>query len=109
MATLGDLVSLSLASKSYSAQVWAWTQLCRHTFNRVTCDDVEASQLIDCFNELADFRARLDENGGRLPNSESVGNWSRSFSESSGDVNTSARCIITRWLGNTDLLYRGLG
>lgn len=108
MASLKGLMSLCSVSDSDAALSWAWTQLCRYTFNRVNRDDVQDDQLAECFEELVAFRLRLNQNGGRLPTSESVDKWSRSFSSSANDVNAVIRDIITRQLGHTDLLYRGM-
>lgn len=108
MASLDGLLGFSSAPDDMSAQSWAWYQLRRYTFDRVMQDDVPDEMLAECFEELVTFRQRLNQNGGRLPTSESVDKWSRSFSSTANDVNAAIRDIITRQLGHTDLLYRGL-
>lgn len=98
----------SVPAADVAAQIWAWNQLRRYTFDRVVQDDVQDYMLAECFDDLVAFRLRLNQNGGRLPTSESVDKWSRSFSSSANDVNVIIRDIITRQLGHTDLLYRGI-
>ncbi len=108
MASLTGLSEVCKATDT-AAMSWAWAQLCRYTFNRVEADDIHDEELVSCFDELAGFKIKLDQNGGRLPSSESVDNWSRSFSTEGGsnDIHSAAKDIIHQWLGHTDLLYRG--
>lgn len=108
MASLDGLLGFGSVPADEAAQSWAWHQLRRYTFDRVMQDDVQDDILAECFEELVAFRLRLNQNGGRLPTSESVDKWSRSFSSNANDVNAAIRDIITRQLGHTDLLYRGL-
>ena len=117
--TLNELTAAYTANKGKltgealdSAARIAWSHLLQQTMQRITLS-VEAwsddwTELIqNCFHELVDTVHRLEKDG--IVTSESVGDWSQSYADTSGGQ-TNAQTyagIIRRWLGDTDLLYRG--
>lgn len=92
-----------------SAARTAWSYLFQQTRGRIY--SVEDSKIVDnvngCFMELVDTIHQRE--AVRIVTSETVGQWSRTF-EGTSNGQTNAQIytgIINRWLGGTDLLYRG--
>lgn len=83
----------------------------RHTFGRVTEPVPEEVQLCCC--ELAEkiyIREKQKNANGGL-SSESVGGWSKSFESSESQekqFQTDIKNILSKWLSETGLLYRGI-
>lgn len=79
------------------------------TFNRVNGENLtEPIKLAIC--EIVDGLAKLDETGGKIITSESVGtSVSMSYDVSQGDPEMKkARSILMKYIGHTGLLYRGV-
>lgn len=85
----------------------AWSLLCQQTMDRLYSYDGNTEPVERCFCELVES-IHLREAQGVLQ-SESVGQWTQGYvnpdqGQTSGQVYAG---IIRRWLGETELLYRG--
>lgn len=82
----------------------AWGYLLGQTLGRITAVETADDRLKQCFTVLADMLAQ-DESTLK---SETVGDFRREYRENGQSQLQRAAAIISQYLGDTDLLYRGL-
>ena len=82
----------------------AWGYLLGQTLGRITAVETADDRLKQCFSVLTDMLAQ-DESALK---SETVGDFRREYRESGQSQLQRAAAIISQYLGDTDLLYRGL-
>lgn len=83
----------------------------KHTFDRVTEPVPDEVQLCCC--ELAEkiYLREKQKNSNGGVSSESVGGWSKSYESSEAQekqFQTEIKSILSKWLSDTGLLYRGI-
>ena len=84
----------------------AWGYLLGQTLGRITAVETADDRLTQCFSALTDMLAR-EENDLKA---ETVGDFRREYRDAAAGTTQLQRAaaIITQYLGDTDLLYRGL-
>lgn len=82
----------------------AWGYLLGQTLGRITGVETADDRLKQCFSVLTDMIAQ-DEAGLK---SETVGDFRREYRDNEQSQLQRAAAIISQYLGDTDLLYRGL-
>ena len=82
----------------------AWGYLLGQTLGRITAVETADDRLKQCFSVLTDMLAQVDS----AMKSETVGDFRREYRESGQSQLQRAAAIISQYLGDTDLLYRGL-
>lgn len=82
----------------------AWGYLLGQTLGRITAVETADDRLKQCFAALIDLISR-DESALK---SETVGDFRREYRENDQSQLQRAAVIISQYLGDTDLLYRGL-
>lgn len=84
----------------------AWSHLLQQTMGRIRrCKNAEQDSVLRCFRELTDTIAGL-QTQPRLSR-ETVGDWTRTYTQNETSLEETCREIIRRHLGETGLLYRG--
>ena len=87
-----------------AASAAAWGYLLGQTLGRITAVETADDRLKQCFSVLTDMLAQ-DESALK---SETVGDFRREYRENGQSQLQRAAAIISQYLGDTDLLYRGL-
>ena len=82
----------------------AWGYLLGQTLGRITAVETADDRLKQCFSALIDLIAQ-DETALK---SETVGDFRREYRDNAQSQLQRAAAIISQYLGDTDLLYRGL-
>ena len=82
----------------------AWGYLLGQTLGRITAVETADDRLKQCFAALIDLISK-DETALK---SETVGDFRREYRDSDQTQLQRAATIISQYLGDTDLLYRGL-
>ena len=82
----------------------AWGYLLGQTLGRITAVEAADDRLKQCFSALTEMIAQ-DETALK---SETVGDFRREYRDSDQSQLQRAAAIISQYLGDTDLLYRGL-
>ena len=82
----------------------AWGYLLGQTLGRITAVETADDRLKQCFAALIDMIAQ-DETALK---SETVGDFRREYRDNAQSQLQRAATIISQYLGDTDLLYRGL-
>ena len=82
----------------------AWGYLLGQTLGRITAVETADDRLKQCFTVLTDMLAQ-EENALK---SETVGDFRREYRDNGQSQLQRAAAIISQYLGDTDLLYRGL-
>lgn len=95
----GDLTGAAL----YTAASAAWGYLLGQTLGRITLQTTATERLTQCFSALIAMIHR-DETALR---SETVGDFRREYRDPDKTQLQRAAEIIRRYLGDTDLIYRG--
>lgn len=112
--TLQDLITAYQASggalggqELQAAGCKAWSYLCQQTMERLHTYGMDPAPVERCFCELVEAIHQREAQG--VLASESLGQWSRSYvNPDEGLTGPQAYAgIIRRWLGETELLYRG--
>lgn len=83
----------------------------KHTFGKVSDPVPEVVQLCCCeiAEKIYNFEQQKNANSG--VSSESVGGWSKSYESSEAaekQFQTDIKNILSKWLSETGLLYRGI-
>ena len=91
-------------SALHAAASSAWGYLLGQTLGRITAVETADDRLKQCFSALIDQIAQ-DENALKA---ETVGDFRREYRDSDQTQLQRAAAIISQYLGDTDLLYRGL-
>ena len=96
----GSLTGAVLTAASSAA----WGYLLGQTLGRITAVETADDRLKQCFTVLTDMIAQ-DEAALK---SETVGDFRREYRDADQTQLQRAAAIISQYLGDTDLLYRGL-
>lgn len=79
-----------------------------YTFGRVVVLDADNFNLNMAMSELIDYLYKAEQTNGREITSETVGTWSRAYTAEDRTDQQQMREIISRHLGHTGLMYRGV-
>ena len=84
----------------------AWGYLTQQTMGRIRdCKAQHQELVLHCFQELVETIHGYAPQG-RITR-ETVGDWTRAYDCGGVSPEETCRAIISRWLGETGLLYRG--
>lgn len=91
------------------AALLSWGYLLSGTLGRISVQETVTPAILQCFTALTELVAGKSQ-GGELQ-AQTLGDWRVEYRDAAGGktLDQQASALIRRYLGDTDLLYRGWG